>query len=307
MRFEIEVSIDREIYIYSIAFEFPERFQELRVLDESLRVAGRPIFTRKHAEVHIPRENLTQDVTFRIDWHVIALPVVQERSLRDPLALFKTWLRNLLILRPIPSSFHGMSDGQGGQPIIVDPAGANIGSWFTHITTADPSVYKLISDHLTEVMPDFSKITNPPIGKSVSNLMFHFANGRDRLELALDQLSDGEKCFLLQALVIATSATQTSLVCFWDEPDNFLAPDEVGQSIMALRRAFQGEGQIIVTSHNPEAIRRFSEDNTFCLARRSRLEPTIFKTVSTIRAGGDFSGSFIDALLRGDIGVGTRE
>ena len=44
--------------------------------------------------------------------------------------------------------------------------------------------------------------------------------------------------------------------------------------MLALRKAFQSAGQFIATSHNPQVIRSFSEDNTFVLYRNSHIEPT---------------------------------
>jgi hypothetical protein len=106
---------------------------------------------------------------------------------------------------------------------------------------------------------------------------------------------------MIFALVIATNGAFGPLLCFWDEPDNYLAPSEVGLSVMALRRAFQAGGQLMTTSHNPEAIRRFSDENTLVLYRNSHLEPTIVRPLEAIRSGGELKGDLIDALTRGDV------
>jgi len=87
------------------------------------------------------------------------------------------------------------------------------------------------------------------------------------------------------------------VLCFWDEPDNYLALPEVGHFVMALRRAFQTGGQFIATSHNPEAIRRFSDENTLVLYRKSHLEPTIVRPLKELKVNGDLVG----ALIRGDV------
>ena len=117
----------------------------------------------------------------------------------------------------------------------------------------------------------------------------------------MEELSDGEKCFVIFALTIATNSTLGPILCFWDEPDNFLAPDEVGHSVLALRKSFQDNSQLIITSHNPEAMRRFSEANTWYLYRNSDLEPTIIASVDGMRASGLFEGGLVGALIRGDI------
>jgi len=165
--------------------------------------------------------------------------------------------------------------------------------------------------YLKQVMPDLLDLKNPMSGKEVRSLEIQFSrpNGEgvtDPLEtttVAFDDLSDGEKCFMICALVIAANGAAEPLLCFWDEPDNYLAPSEVGPSVMALRKAFLRVGQLIVTSHNPEAIRQFSDENTLLLDRKSHLEPTIVRSLQKIRASGVLKGDLIEALVRGDVAV----
>ncbi len=38
------------------------------------------------------RNGLENDAAFRIDWHLVALPIVQQHSQSDPLFVFKQWL-----------------------------------------------------------------------------------------------------------------------------------------------------------------------------------------------------------------------
>jgi predicted ATPase len=301
VRFEIEVALAGRNYAYSVAFDFSAGFRELRVFEEKLSVDGEPIFTRELAQVRLARAGLAAEAAFRIDWHLVALPIVQEQSRDDPLSIFKRWLANILILRPVPSLARGGSEQHAPGLNVPDTKVTSIGAWFSGMVAAAPSAYSQVSEYLVQVMPDFEKITNPIFGKETRNLVFHFLKDHRNAELALEDLSDGERCFVIFALTIAANAAYGPILCFWDEPDNFLAPDEVGHSVTALRRAFQESGQLIVTSHNPEAIRRFSESNTLYLSRKSHLEPTIITTIEDMRAGGRFEGGFIDALLRGDV------
>jgi hypothetical protein len=66
---------------------------------------------------------------------------------------------------------------------------------------------------------------------------------------------------------------------------------------MGLRKAFQSAGQFIATSHNPEAVSRFSNDNTLFFHRNSHLEPTIVRPLSDLQVSGDL----VSALVRGDL------
>jgi ABC-type uncharacterized transport system ATPase subunit len=102
---------------------------------------------------------------------------------------------------------------------------------------------------------------------------------------------------MICALVLAANDAYGPLFCFWDEPDAHLALSEVGHFVLALRRAFQSGDQFIMTSHNPEAIRRFSYENTLLLHRRNRLEPTLVRPLSDNQVDGDL----VNALIRGDV------
>jgi len=117
VRFEIEVDLNGKVYAYSIAFEFPEGFRELRVFEEKLMADGKPVYTREAAQVPLAKDGQEKEATFGIDWHLVALPIVQLKSspiiqlqsTDDPLFIFKQRLARMLILRPMPSLILGDS------------------------------------------------------------------------------------------------------------------------------------------------------------------------------------------------------
>jgi len=294
MRFQIEVALEKKTYAYSIGFEFPEGFRELRVLEEALEVDGLPVFSRKLSEVHLRRSGRDREATFFIDWHMVALPIIQQQLPTDPIHIFKDWLSRTLILRPIPSLMAGHSEEQTLQP---NASVTNIGAWFGGIMAHAPSAYGRVYEQLKQVMPDLDDITNPSTGADSRSLALQFSGSKGNIKIPFSDLSDGEKCFVISALVLAANKAYGPLLCFWDEPDNYLAPDEVGQFVVALRKAFLSGGQFIATSHNPEAIRRFSDENTLLLRRNSHLEPTFVRTLDQIPHSGDL----ISTLVRGDL------
>jgi predicted ATPase len=302
VRFEIEVELKSSKYEYVIAFELPTGEKELRILEENLTVDSRPVYTRSGAQVDVPQARPTtlqemaqaQKTGFRIDWHLVALPIVQEKSAADPLFVFKHWLARMLILRPTPGLITGDSNEETLEP---DLQVTNYGAWFSGLLAYAPAAYANIDEYLKQVLPDLKDIRNPVIGKDSRSLTVQFSNGQGNLSVPFEELSDGEKCFMICALVLAAQVHYGPLLCFWDEPDNYLAIPEVGHFVVALRRAFQGGGQFIATSHNAEAIRRFSDDSTLVLYRKSHLEPTIVRPLSELQVNGDLVG----ALIRGDV------
>lgn len=292
IRFEIEVELDARIYEYVLAFEFLEEFKELRVFEEKLVFGGEPLYTRKGEEVHFPKTSSDSESRFAIAPTVVTLSILQ--SPKHPAFIFHHWLARMLILRPVPILITGESGQETLQP---DTSVKNFGAWFSGLLAHAPAAYVKIDEYLKQVMNDFKDIKNPEIGKDYRSLAIQFSNEQGSMSLPFEDMSDGEKCFMICALVLASNEAYGPLFCFWDEPDNYLALDEVGHFVLALRKAFQSGGQFIATSHNPEAIRSFSDENTLVLFRRNHFDPTTVRLLNEIRVSGDL----INALIRGDV------
>jgi len=294
MRFELEVELDGVVYAYCVVFELPERFRELRVSEEVLQVGGEEAVSRNLSQILLNRT----DTRFGLDWHSVALPIIHQAPGRDPISAFRKWLANALVLRPVPKFFRGASVSGSPYP---EPEVANFGEWFSGLVGSEPAAYVQIDKYLKEALPDFHSLKNREVGEENRSIDVRFSTSQNHSDFRIEELSDGEKCFLVYALVIAANDAFGPLLCFWDEPDNFLAPEEVGASMIALRRAFRSKGQLIVTSHNPEAIRHFSEENTLMVYRSSHFEPTRWSTVQELRESGVVVGGFVEALVRGDV------
>lgn len=294
IRFEIEVLIDKRLYKYVLAFELPERFRELRIFQEELTVSGNPIYSRKEAQVTLHINSQNREAQFLVDWHLVALPIIQEQSVTDPLHIFKTWLARAIILAPVPSRMRGESKGETLNP---EADGSNFAEWFTGLLSRYPAAYTHLDKYLRGIMNDIRDFLNEPIGKDSKSMVVRFQENNANLSVAFEDLSDGEKCFFLCAVVIAANEFYGPLFCFWDEPDNFLSMSEIGHFVTALRRSFANESQFLATSHNLEAIRRFSDENTFLLDRKSHLEPTVIRILSDISVTGDLA----KALILGDL------
>jgi len=296
IRFEIEVLLENKLYKYILALELPENFRELRVFEEQLLISGNPIYSRKEAQVTLypSQSQRNLEAKFLLDWHLVALPVIQEQSETDPLRIFKTWLARTIILAPIPSLMTGDSKGETLEP---KRDGSNFGEWFSGLLSRYPAAYTQADRYLRKVMPDIEDFLNEQIGKDSKSMVVRFEEKNANLSVDFKDLSDGEKCFFLCAVVLAANKYYGPLFCFWDEPDNYLSLSEVGHFVESLRRSFKDSGQIIATSHNEEAIRKFSNENTFVLHRKNHLEPTRVRLLSDIPV----SGNIVDTLIRDDL------
>lgn len=291
MRFELEAKLANHIYNYVLVLELPEGFRELRVKEEQLLYDSNVVFSREQALVTIPRTGKQKNESqFSLDWHTVALPIIQNPTTQDAISIFRGWLSGMVLLSPIPSQMTGDANRESLSP---SGDGSNFADWVSGLLAQYPAAYATLSEYLTQIMPDLADFRFERTGKESKSLLVRFSSGDSTFELPFDVLSDGEKCFFLSALLLAANKCYGPLFAFWDEPDNYLSLNEVSHFITALRRGFHSGGHIFMTSHNEEAIRRFAHENTWVLGRKSHLEPSIIRRLDELPESPDVVHSLI--------------
>jgi ABC-type cobalamin/Fe3+-siderophores transport system ATPase subunit len=291
MRFELELTLDGKRFVYKVSLDWPESFREARILDESVIVDGIAVFARKLAQVE-----LANGTSFGLDWHVFALPVINEKPPARSIQDLKAFLASLILIAPIPAKMTGFSD-RPTMELMEDAS--NIASCLRGLFEKKPSAYGVFDEYAKSVFPDFTAIENAERGKDGKQLLVTFTrpNNNDTLTVEFDSLSDGEKSLFLSAYVMALNAAGFPVFCMWDEPDNHLSLSEIGHFILALRKVAKRGGQFIATSHHPETLRKFSDDTTIVLKRESHLDPAKSKLLKDFTYHGDL----IDALIRDEV------
>jgi hypothetical protein len=264
-------------------------------LDEKLSVDGNVVFSRQRSQV-----SLQNGPTFGLDWHVAALPIINERPGEGPIQQLKTFLASMILLSPVPGEMSGFAEEESFE---LQENASNFVAWLDAILGRYPARYNDITKYLQYVIRDFVSFEFVPRGERGKQLRVQFERDEPgtggSLPLILDfkKLSDGEKCFFLSAVIAAFNRPDSPVFCFWDEPESHLSLPEISHFITALRRLTNQNGQFIATSHHPEALRCFSDENTLVLMRNSHLEPTIIRSLTEIPYGNDL----IAALLRNEV------
>jgi predicted ATPase len=291
MRFEIELTLAGTAYTYSVSFDWPANFREARVLDEALTANGQSVFTRQQAQVTLPGSN-----SFGLDWHVFAISVINEKPPGTSLRDLKAFLASLVLMAPTPAHMDGFSESTTDR---LDEEAINFASCLRGLLEKKPAVYSHLDSFLKNVIVDFSSLDHDDRGKTGKQLMITFKrpDAEESFRVEFDALSAGEKCFFLSAYIVASNAVGLPIYCFWDEPDNHLSLSEVGQFITVLRKTANRSGQFIGTSHHPETVRKFSDDNTYVLTRKSHLDPAIPKLLKDF----SYKGDLVNALIRDEI------
>lgn len=291
MRFEIQVMLTGKRFKYAMSFDWPSNFREARILDESLAVDGQPIFDRQQGQIH-----LSGGANFGLDWHIFALPVIEERPPARAIQDLKAFFASLILIAPVPANMTGFSEEPSNE---LERDAANYASCLRALLGQKPRAYNDFDSYVRTVISDFSSIENVERGESGTQLIVKFEQEKPQRSLSVEfkSLSDGEKCFLLSAYIIASNAAGSPVVCMWDEPDNHLSLSEVGQFIVGLRKMPNKGGQFIATTHHPETIRKFSDETTFVLTRKSHLDPTLPKLLADF----SYEGDLVNAVIRDEI------
>jgi predicted ATPase len=297
IRFEIDVLLEGCIYRYCLVFGLQQissshnnRKEQLRIFQEELFISDERVYFINGEQGSAFFEDQKDATRFLVDNEYVSLPGQFSKA-----NTLKSWLAKMILLTPIPGLMKGESKGETLHPIRN---GSNFGTWVSGLLSDYPDYAPYqIAKHLRELMPDIHSFLNEPISKNAKSIVVRFKANNKTRSLDFEDLSDGEKCFFLCAVVLTANEYYGPLFCFWDEPDNYLSLSEVGHFLMSLRRAFKNSGQILVTSHNEEAIRKFSDENTFVLDRKSHLEPTLIRLLSDLPQKGDL----VNTLIRGDL------
>jgi predicted ATPase len=297
IRLELEVVRDSHTFHYMLALELPERSRDLQVAEEQLAVDGKVMFFREKSMVTVSRvaaDRPEDQLQFAMDSDVVALTVIQGSPSAGALGAFKNMLASMVLLAPVPKLMSGEAERGTREP---EEDSSNWADWMSGLLDRFPSAYAILNQHLKQVLPDLADFRFERTGRDAKSLLVRFKHNQDQHELPAAALSDGEKCFFLCAVVLAANHCDGPLFTFWDEPDNYLSLSEVSQFVMALRRGFQQGGQILMTSHNPEAIRRFSDENTWVMGRRSHLEPAVIRKLGDLASTSDLVQKLIDGDL----------
>jgi predicted ATPase len=291
---EINATLGKQVYEYVLEIELPENFSQPRVRQETFKVNGRTNYQREGGKTQLGR-----NAEFTLDWHHVGLPLISTRNDDEPIARFREWLANILVLSPVPSGFNASSKDETA---YLTRNANNTLDWVRHQLAVYPALYTDIAEFMQLRMPDFGSFKFVTTGRDEKELVFKFNDPAGKsLELNFQQLSDGEKIYFLTATVLAAITNEESVLCLWDEPDNYVSLPELSHFITACRKAFENSkvaSQVIMSSHNVRTINEFSEHNTFLVSRQSHLHPSKLEAAAEKQY---LSSTFIDAYENGEL------
>jgi predicted ATPase len=254
---ELEAILDDSRYVYRLVIEPWGEPPRPRVASETLHCNGNPIFEFITGEVHLYNDRFEHKVTYEFDWHRSALATIVPRRDNRKLSRFKLWISQLYCFRLNPFNMPARAEGESLFP-NVDLS--NIAAWYRHLVQADPKQNAAMLESLRASVGGFSFLQLEHFGENVRLLAAEFAQsaGGQTSKFYFNELSDGQRCLICLYTILHFVLAKGSTVIL-DEPDNFVSLREIQPWLMAATDAVEeGQGQVLLISHHPEAINQWA-------------------------------------------------
>jgi predicted ATPase len=270
---EFEVDIEAGGHRFSYLLHIEQAASELtpRIVRERASSDNRELFDRDLEGVRFKKAS-GEKTGFPLDWRQAALGSIQPAGDRRDIQLLQEALAKLAILRPVPHRMEFESKGEAKSPRVHL---GNLTSWYRALSQEQDWTDDL-RDSLRGVWPDFRSFRLVDVGMQTKALQLRFgnSNGKEALNLYLDQLSDGEKMLVGLYMVrsaLSTGAIHTALI---DEPDNFVGLPELQPWVVSVLELLDDERQAVLISHHPEIVALAREEHGKYLWRDNHTSPT---------------------------------
>ena len=279
---ECTAVLSGEEMTYRLEIEHDVDTKRARVSLEHLVSQGKPLFSFVAGEVTLYRDNYTEGPKYSADWSESAMArVAIHKKDNKRLSRFLDFMRRVLVCGLYP---HGFAAETAEEQAMLARDGSNFAAWYRHIFQERQDLIPAYLDDVRRVIEGLQGIRLEKVGQEARVFLVAFARGKERYEIRLDELSDGQRALVaLYALVRITQGQGYTL--FIDEPDNYVALPELQPWLMALKDACgDGVPQAVLSSHHPELIDYLGAEAGLWL-KRAEGGPATVKPMSPPASG----------------------
>lgn len=249
-------------YSYLLVLGSTPDGKQVAVQQEQLKADGKVVYRLEAGEVQLFGDAPTESPLARFPFGSARsyLPLLEERPDNQLLMAFRRWMAEVKIFALMPQLMHVASDNEEG---FLRRDGSNFVSWYRVLAQEQPQVRQALLADLAPVIPGLSEIRligGTGSARKVMQLECKLGDGANPYSLNVLELSDGQRALLVLYAIRHMIAERASLVVF-DEPDNFVAYEEIQPWISGMREAvLKGKGTLLVISHHPEVIDYLAPD-----------------------------------------------
>ncbi|MBF0184964.1 MAG: AAA family ATPase [Magnetococcales bacterium] len=252
-RFELELLVDNDSYLYSLLIEHDSERKRMRVLEEKLDMNGKPLFVCHKGQAQLFRDDHSPGPQYPFDWTLSAVATLHERPENKKLTRFKRQLAKIIIVRPIPALVEKESRGEQER---LHYRMENFLSWYRHLSQEHTAAIFFLFQQLQSILPGFVAMRLKGMGEEARALKVLFSSHSEQENFTFDfhELSDGQKMLIMiYSLILGMQGEKLSL--FIDEPDNFLSLREIQPWLSHLiHLSANDREQAVLVSHHPEIV-----------------------------------------------------
>ena len=290
--FEVDVEGNGGTYAYKIHVEVDPGRDRAHVLEENLRLDGKPLFEMKAGEAQLYRDDFTAGPKYPFDWTMSGIGSLLARPENGKLTWFRDYMSRLLVVKINPFAMETESDGEVERPALDM---ADFASWYRYLSQEEQGKIVDLFDVLRDLLEGFRSLNLPKTGEKRRALRAAFSpksRGKE-IEYGFAELSDGQRVLIALYTMLELCVTTGRTVCI-DEPDNFVSLREIQPWLSQLKdRCLEGGGQALLISHHPEII-DYLAGSVGCWMDRPRAEHALTDTTAgrqgrrctALRAGG---------------------
>jgi energy-coupling factor transporter ATP-binding protein EcfA2 len=267
-RFELDLVGSGGTYRYALEIHHPQGPREKPVIQsESVSFDLERLYRFSDGEVQLDYDDRSPGSVFPFSADQSFLTNIEAGGSNrlGRLAEFKELVAGLWVIQPDPFSMDAVSKQDA--PFLAR-RGANFAAYFGHLNDERPEVRTDLEELLREAIPGFRNFLFKRVADG-KMLLTAYGEGPTRSELALSELSEGQRVLAVLYAAVLGHARPGSVLCF-DEPDNFISLPEIQPWLQVLRDALQEHGrQAIIISHHPEVIDYLAVDSIWRFERLS--------------------------------------
>jgi len=278
-----------ETYRYRLVIEHDEFGHDV-VREERVTLGVSPLFASNDGDGELFGDDGSLLAKVLIDPSRSSIGALAERPDNKKLS----WLRHLLEhLRVASLDPKCMANTSLREESMPTKNLSNLASWYRHLVQESPEHVDAMRDLLSEVFDGFHSLKLVTEGRS-RRLVTRWKSSSGTVDFDLDELSDGQRVLIGLAALAAAEPSPAGTTLLLDEPDNFIALDEVQPLLMSLRD--RTNLQFLVISHHPEVINLQAREHGLVFERHN-LGPT---QVRAFKAPDDSTLTPAELVARGE-------
>jgi predicted ATPase len=253
-KFEIELTVDKDVYCYSVAIEHDRNAGTRKIQHEKLLINQHPLLVISEGNLRVDDKDSSSILEVAIPGFPLSyVSLLQEWPEGALVTPFLKQIARMAVVRPFPIKMNSESAGASRRLALH---GRNFASWFRYLSEEHHSNILEVEHQLREVIPGFESFDLKVAGEKTKVLKVLMRNATDAKPVAYNfsELSDGQRqLILLYTLLYGVKGEGYCL--FLDEPDNFLALREIQPWLMTLHDACgDAISQAVIISHHPEIM-----------------------------------------------------